>query len=126
MATMHGISAKSAALDQLEALTNGHPYLTRLALYQAAVREIRLDQIISSAHDTGVFAYHLKSLHRWIDEQQLLPMLKGILNSSTYPLSFADYCRFYSHGLIVEDSAGVFRLRCSLYMQYFESLCRVR
>lgn len=126
MATMYGIPIKSAALDQLEALTSGHPYLTRLALYQAAVREVRLEQILSCAHDAGVFAYHLKSLQRWIEEQQLLPMLTSILDNPACRLTFKDYCRLYSHGLIVEDSAGVFRLRCPLYTQYFESLRRIR
>lgn len=125
MATMYGISSRSAALDQLETLTNGHPYLVRLALYQAAVREVGIEQILSSAHDTGVFAYHLKSLHHWLDKQQLLPMLTCIIRNNTHQLSFKDYCRLYSHGFIIEDSACAYRIRCPLYTQYFESLLQI-
>lgn len=126
MAGLYGTAPPAAAVDQLEALTNGHPYLTRLALYQASVRAIRLDQVLSGVHDTGVFAYHLKTLHRWLEKEGLLPMVGGVLRDPMYPLSFRDYCRLYSQGLIVEDSAGVFRLRCPLYANYFEPLCRSR
>lgn len=126
LAALHGTVPPSAAVDQLEALTSGHPYLTRLALYQSSVRAVSLEQVLSSAQDTGVFAFHLKNLHRWLEKEDLLPMVGGVLGDPMYPLSFRGYCRLYSQGLIVEDSAGVFRLRCPLYANYFKSLCRSR
>lgn len=122
MASLHGLPAGSSV--RMDATLGGHPYLVRLALYQAVVRETSVDEILNISHGAGPFLHHLKSLHRFVEENQLFGTLGGVLADPGYALSFRDYCRLYSQGLIYEERPGTHRLRCGLYEQYFGPLCR--
>lgn len=47
LARLHGLSWTTADLTQLAALIGGHPYLSRLAMYSATARGLRLEQVTS-------------------------------------------------------------------------------
>lgn len=49
LAQLHGLSFSAAELAQLAALIGGHPYLARLAMYAAATRGLRMEQLTSAA-----------------------------------------------------------------------------
>ena len=71
MARQYGFEPTAPGLDLLYLRTAGHPYLSRLWLYEAAMREEPLDQLT----ETDVFAPHLRGLRRQVDEALLGPEL---------------------------------------------------
>ncbi len=126
LASLYDLVLPSSVAEHLDATLRGHPYLLRVVFYESVVREESVESLLAKGHTAGVFGNHLKSLHRWAEENHLLAVLNSIISNPGVWLSFSDYCKLYSHGLIIEEEVGIHRIRCPLYEQYFKSLCRNR
>ncbi len=111
MAVQYGFAPTAPGLDRLCLRTAGHPYLARLWLYEAAMREEQLDQL----SEAEVFAPHLRGLRRQVDEALLGPELARAQAGSAPP--DAAYVQLYSLGLLSEQD-GRCQLRCPLYEEF--------
>jgi hypothetical protein len=116
----HGSPVQDEDIPHLMQLLNGHPYLTRQALYTLVVAEgltwDELDRI--AADDQGPFGGHLRHHHRLLsDEPVLKEALKEIIRNRRYPHERALY-RLLSAGLI-KGSGEDYVCRCGLYERYF-------
>lgn len=126
LAFLYNLVLSSAVADQLATTLRGHPYLLRVVFYESVMREVSVESVLARGHTTSVFGHHLKSLHRWAEENQLLGVIGSIISNPGGWLSFRDYCKLYSHGLIIEEEIGIHRIRCPLYEEYFKTICRNR
>ena len=122
MARLHGLSPARSDLDQLMQLVGGIPYLVRLAFYECVLNEYSLPQLLE--HLSSVFASHLMRLRAWLQVEGLFPVIQNILLHADTEIPFEQYCALYAKGLLKETSAGIYRLRCRLYEEYFSQLCR--
>ncbi|AKT42554.1 AAA-like domain-containing protein [Chondromyces crocatus] len=106
----------------LVGLVGGHPYLLRLALYEAALHGTSARRIVEEAADGGgIFRDFLDQLRRKLDPE-LLAALCGVLQGSTAKLHPDVEDRLRSAGLL-QSQAGVHRVRYPLYEAYFRRLC---
>ncbi len=123
LSALHGLPAAEADLDALWQLLSGHPYLTRLALYEAVLQGQPLKALLASAaQDSGIFADHLIGLWGWLSKNRLADAVRGVLRDPRFALSVDDYYKLYSKGLVVKEDGGTCRLRCKLYQDYFQRL----
>jgi hypothetical protein len=108
-------------VDDLIDLINGHPFLTRLALYLLATKKIaNLDTLIAQAtEDNGPFADHLRHyLLRVLQKPELKEALAYICRHQTYEENQVFY-RLKGAGLIKKEGKLVV-LRNKLYDRYFK------
>jgi nucleoside phosphorylase len=116
----YGSPLKEGALPQLMALLNGHPYLTRQALYTLADAQLTWTDLIKVAvTDQGPFDSHLRHLY-WLlhRDQGMKETLKQIIHHSTYTDEIA-LLRLLRAGIVKRRNNG-YTCRCSLYQSYFE------
>jgi hypothetical protein len=115
----HGSPVWDEDFPQLMQLLNGHPYLTRQALYTLVSEGLTWDELNRTAiDDQGPFGGHLRHHHRLLsDEPVLKEALKEIIRNGRYPNDVALY-RLLSAGLI-KGSGEDYVCRCGLYDRYF-------
>jgi predicted MPP superfamily phosphohydrolase len=125
MAEMHELTLDEPSLVRLRDVTGGHPYLARLALFQSRDREVSLGELLQDLMPFGgVFQQHLEQLRLWLEREELLTALCGLLETPPRRPSFEAYCQLYAQGLLVEERPGVYRFRCRLYQDFFRELCQ--
>ncbi len=117
----HGQPLAANALADLMELFNGHPFLTRKALYLLAIEGMPWAQLHQTAADeNGPFGDHLRR-HYWglnqDPDQKLLTALKQVLRHQRCHDENARL-RLLRVGLI-QGSGDVYTPRCGLYQQYF-------
>ncbi len=115
----HGSPLTEAEIPQLMDLLNGHPYLTRLALYKMVAERLTWpDLFAQSPTDDGPFGDHLRRQY-WIlhDKPPLKTALRQIISDHCCPDEQGLF-RLLQAGLI-KGSGDVYRCRCDLYRQYF-------
>jgi len=116
----HGYFLKEAGFQQFMALLNGHPYLTRKALYVLATERCAwMDLFRAAARDHGPFGDHLRRYYLLLrDEPGLKDTLKQVINHGhcTDDLAFS---RLLRAGL-VKGSIDSCACRCDLYRQYLK------
>ena len=111
-------------LRHLRQLTGGHPYLVRLALYEATERGMPVRELLEGVESNGgLFRPYLHQLRVWLEHSHLLGSIAAILKDPRVSLSREDYARLYSRGLVVEVAPGEYRLRCDLYESFFREQC---
>jgi len=116
----HGSPVAEQELPQLVDLLNGHPYLTRLALYKMVAESISWADLSQQApHDYGPFGDHLRHQY-WIihDKPALKNALKDIIRTKCCPDEVSLF-RLLRAGLI-KGSGDLYTCRCGLYRLYFE------
>lgn len=123
LAELHGYQPADPALDGLMALVGGHPYLIRLALYEASTQEVPLGELDPEA---GMFGSHLHRLRRFVEERRLLQAVAAVLSGQGLVLPEDHYALLYSQGVLLEEKTGAYRLRCKLYEEFFTRLCGSR
>jgi hypothetical protein len=113
LAWLHGLPA--AGCQQLIELVGGHPYLVRLALYEAARSQLPLAQIVEPT--SGVFTSYLgHCLRRLRQKPHLYEALVSVLADPRAPLDYDSYIRLHHGGFLTEDEAtGEYHPRCELY-----------
>jgi hypothetical protein len=118
----HGTPLPERDLPQLMTLLNGHPYLTRKALYTLVMEHERLtwsDLLRVAATDSGPFGDHLRR-QRWAlqDQPKLREALKQVIRSNQCSDDRALF-RLLRAGL-VKGSGDAYTCRCDLYQLYFK------
>jgi hypothetical protein len=117
----HGSPVKKAAeIDTLMQLLGGHPFLVRQALYELAISQISVvDLIARAAADDGPFSSHLQSyLLGFRKYSELKQPMKSVLHNGTCPDDVSFY-RLRSIGLVRGSDRTRVTPRCGLYQHYF-------
>jgi hypothetical protein len=116
----HGSPVPEDDFPRLMQLLNGHPYLTRKALYTLVTERMAwadLTRVASTDH--GPFGDHLRH-HHWLlhDQPELRETLKQVIRDNRCMNEMA-FFRLLRAGL-VKGSGDVCKCRCDLYRVYFE------
>ena len=100
-------------------LLNGHPFLTRLALYTMALKKCELETLLQSASaEGGLFYDHLSPLWQQSNESpELMNAVRQICRNQTYPENRI-YYRLKGAGLIRRINGNVV-MRSKLYERFF-------
>jgi hypothetical protein len=101
-------------------LLNGHPYLTRKALYTLVTEQLSWrDLTREAAADDGPFHDHLRR-QQWLlrDSPELCEAVKAILKTNRCADEASVY-RLLRAGLIRQDQEDC-TFRCGLYRVYFQ------
>ncbi len=116
----HGWVESEHYLSQFMNLFNGHPYLTRKALYTLVTQSITWPDLAKVAPtDQGPFGDHLRRQHWHLrDQPELQTALRQIIEHKCCPDDRALF-RLLRAGL-VKGSGDVYTCRCDLYHQYFK------
>ena len=106
-------------LPLLYDLLNGHPYLTRRALYLVAKKQQSVATLLIQASEaSGPFSDHLRHhLFRVQGDQSQMDGLHQVLKSRACPDEKLFY-RLYAAGLVKRQGREVV-FRCRLYQEYF-------
>jgi hypothetical protein len=116
----HGAPVRSQDFSQFMFLLNGHPYLTRKALYTLVNENLKWGGFVAqAATDHGPFSDHLRR-QLWLlrNEPGLQKALKQIIRHGNCDNEEARF-RLGRAGL-VKGSGNKYTCRCDLYRQYFE------
>jgi hypothetical protein len=107
-------------MDLLRQLLGGHPYLIRQALYQMAMHQVLLNDLIAHAcDDNGLFNDHLHRYLWWFnDHPQARTAMKAAIWDKACPTDL-DFYRLRSAGLVQGSSRYSVVPRCGLYWKYF-------
>ncbi len=115
----HGMPFTSGEEQQLIALLNGHPYLTRRALYLVAARELRMtpaDIFVDATSEEGPFGAHLRAqLQRLREHPDLVAHMRQVLENQT--CAEQSCLRLRGIGLVRRAGKAVLP-RCQLYANY--------
>ncbi len=117
----HQSPLSQSQVRQLTDLVGGHPFLTRLALYQLAIKNIDMDTLLAQAtEDTGPFDDHLRHYFRRVSEK---PELKQVLiRIASHSADYEEDGVFHDLkelGLIKQIGQQVM-LSNNLYARYFK------
>lgn len=106
--------------QQLFNLLNGHPYLTRRALYLIAAKRISIaDLFLHAADDQGPFGDHLRHhLFRLHGKDDLVRGLRQALSNKTIS-DERIFFRLRGAGLVKREGQTVMP-RCRLYAEFFQ------
>lgn len=104
---------------QLVGLLNGHPYLTRRALYLIADgRSTSTELFAQAASEDGPFGEHLRRhLQRLQERPELAQALRQVLRTQSSP-DDRSFWRLRGAGLVRREGSRSFA-RCQLYADYF-------
>jgi hypothetical protein len=116
----HHSPLDQAQVHELMGLVHGHPFLTRLALYQLALGKIDLPLLLAqAADDNGPFGDHLRHyLHRVWQKPELKQALTLIAQKQSYEENQI-FHRLRGAGLVKRVGQQVV-FRNSLYERYFK------
>ena len=119
----HGKPFSESELNDLYAITSGHPYLIRQALYRVAISEISPAEILDTSTYTrgngGIFKDHLHRYRSYFQNQpNLRQKMQGIIQQDV-DLSDDEFYRLRSAGLVMINEDQQVLPRCKLYELYF-------
>lgn len=115
----HGSPLVMSEIEQLMHLLEGHPYLTRKALYLISSKRISATELFLRANDDrGPFGDHLRNnLFRIYDKKPLINGLRLVINHNKCP-DMSVFFRLKGAGLVREQD-GFILPRNNLYAEYF-------
>jgi hypothetical protein len=119
----HGSPIQTAQdMNQIIEFLQGHPFLTRKALYDLVIGQLTISKLISQAlNDNGSFSDHLHRYLWWFNSYpELRTAMKSVIREQTCTSDEVFY-RLRSAGLVRGTSRTDVRPRCGLYEQYFKS-----
>ncbi len=117
----HGLNWTGEQVEQLMTLVGGHPYLTRVALYQIARGRMTLEKLQQIAPtEEGPYSDHLRRhLLNLQENPKLLAAFKRVLSVDTpVDVGTAEAFKLRSMGLVKFQRNEVMPL-CELYCEYF-------
>jgi hypothetical protein len=121
LALRHRLIWQMPQVRQLMAITGGHPYLVRLALYHIAQQHLTLSQLVELAPtEAGIYGDHLRR-HLWNLKQYpaLATEFSRVVNSEA-PVEVESVLAFKLHSLgLVHLQGNEVTPRFELYRQYF-------
>jgi hypothetical protein len=116
----HGAPLADDEVPKLMTMLNGHPYLTRKALYTLVVERLTWAELTNiAAVDASPFGDHLRR-YLWLlrDKPELTDAMTSIIRQGTCPDEVLFY-RLYRAGL-VKGSSKACTCRCLLYEMYLQ------
>ena len=123
-AALYGLAADDPGLGVLYSQTLGHPFLSRLAIYEAAASEMTLAEMFALTEDqSSVFSTWLRHVHMQIENLGLMPDLCRVTNNRRHRISFESYLKLYRKGILVQGKPGEYQFRCPLFESYFSDVC---
>lgn len=116
---LHGSPLQTTEIQQLIEMLNGHPYLTRKALYAVVTQQMTASALLSQQdHDAGPFGDHLRNhLFRLQGKNELIQGLRQTIQQHACSNEEV-FFRLQSAGLIRRQGTAVVP-RCKLYEEYF-------
>lgn len=126
MVRRYRLEVSADEFQSLMALTRGHPYLVRLALFEAAIQRRDLASILADTGPESAFGWHLQGYWNWLEDQGLLESLRAALNNLFTKLTAQQEDALHRAGLLEwSDTEKKYHVRYPLYEKYFRSrLCR--
>lgn len=123
LASLHDVITTVAG--PLLSLLNGHPYLTRKALFLLKTKRYSLAELLrDAATERGPFADHLRyHLFRLNENPELIEPLLQVLGANTCDNEHALF-RLEGAGLVRKSGLHKATLRCQLYSTFFEEHLR--
>ncbi|GAB4385535.1 MAG: hypothetical protein Kow00121_50620 [Elainellaceae cyanobacterium] len=125
LAQRHGLENHSdlqaQALRALQTLTQGHPYLIRLAFYSLAQQQVGFRQLLREAPtETGIYSSHLRGLLTVLESQPELSQLFKQVVAADAPIRLEPLAAYKlaSLGLVRQIGNEVLPI-CELYRLYF-------
>ncbi len=120
----HGAPVKSQQFGEFMRLFNGHPYLTRKALYTMVTQSMSWAELYEVADDdNGPFNDHLlRNYWLLMQDEQLARAFLEIIRTNTHHDDLL-VLRLLKAGLITGEGIA-YTPRCDLYRRYFESKLR--
>lgn len=132
LAVRHGLNWKTEpgqeqaqgqdySLAGLRSLTDGHPYLVRLAMYAVAQKDLTIEQLLHEANtDAGIYHRHLLRLWDGLHKNpDLVAAMKQVVSASE-PVSLNPGLKFKLHSMgLIEFQGNEVVPRCRLYQDYF-------
>jgi AAA-like domain/TIR domain len=115
----HQFLLNRTQVNDLMSLLDGHPFLTRLAFYLLATKQIEFDSLMANAtSDDGPFSAHLRQYWQNIsDTPELKQALAQISRLRRYPDDRL-YYQLRGAGLVKKEDSRVV-MRNNLYRHYF-------
>jgi len=115
----HGGPVNDRELPELMTWLNGHPYLTRRALYTMVTERLAWAELLKLAlNEEGPFGDHLKYQYRLVQERaELRSALQQVMRGQLPDEAILH--RLNKAGL-VKGSGQSYTLRCELYERYFK------
>lgn len=122
LARLHGIELSSRDTARLRSAVGGHPLLLRLLLFEAAVGERPLVELIDEATgEHGVLATYLRGqLAHLLSQPDLVEAMRQLIEDPDVVLSYAVRHRLHSAGL-VRIQQGQTTLRYGIQERFFRS-----
>lgn len=122
----YGSPLSAAEAGELHQLLNGHPYLTRVALYTLAVGDMTWRELKEeAAADDGPFYQHLRwQFHRLEDDPRLLQAVAEVVRNRAVSDQKVGY-HLMKAGLVFKVGDN-YVCRCELYRRYFADKLDVR
>jgi hypothetical protein len=117
---LHGSPLKVLDIGKMMTLLNGHPYLTRKALYTLVTEQLTWAQLERSAlTNKSPFIEHLRRYHSLLrDKEELKAGLREVMRYKRCTDGITRY-RLLRAGLIKGDSERC-TFRCDLYRKYLQ------
>jgi DNA-binding SARP family transcriptional activator len=116
-----GPLANEAEIGRFFRLVGGQPYLVRRGLHEMAANGLPIASLEAQAgRETGPFANHLhRLLASLVPDTALCDVVRTVMRGGPCPTDESFY-RLRSAGVLVGESPGDARPRCTLYAAYLE------
>jgi hypothetical protein len=121
LARCYDLNLDDGMIEQLMAITSGHPYLVQLAFYHLWGQDFSYQQLWRDAPtESGIYSHYLRRLLDALQANpELLTAMKQVLAAdSPVLLDAAIAYQLQSMGLVKLNGNEVL-IRCQLYRQYF-------
>lgn len=134
MAKLHRLQPAVSTCKQLGEMVGGLAMLCHMALFQTAIEDKPLEEIMKEYQPTkrkfGMFQYHMEDIQYWVDYQEQFARSTPTTRAMSFKLLSAaargitltneEAWPAVRKGLLREtEERGVYRLRCRLYEDYF-------
>ncbi|HBB33676.1 MAG TPA: serine/threonine protein kinase [Cyanobacteria bacterium UBA9273] len=117
----HGLNWMRHQVEQLMAMTGGHPYLVRVALYQIAQGRMNLETILQAAPtEFGLYGDHLRRhlLNLQENAELMAAIQKVVAANEPVEIKTTEAFKLRSMGLVKFQGNAVMPL-CEMYRRYF-------
>ena len=124
LARRQGLEPSECPVEKLTAMVGGHPGLVRLALYEIAIQNATLEQILQDAPtEAGIYRHHLRRHLETLQKNPLLAeALKQVIDSpEPVKLDPIQIYKLHSMGLVERQHDRALP-RCNLYREYFGNI----
>jgi hypothetical protein len=122
LAGLYRLQWDDAAIDALRVQVGGHPFLLRVAMYEAAVHSTPLERILDKRTPEGQ-SLKQRALQILPPLDKLQHPLCQVARDRSAQIDDDAYEALRSVGLI-EREGDVYRFRCKLYEEHFTEICK--